>query len=194
MNVKKIVTVVLLFFVICSVVFLLSKEFTPKQTAINSVRNELSITQGIVVDTISTKPANETEVIDRNPDTNKITKDKTPQVDTRKIIVYYFHRTVRCPTCIKLEKYSAEAVRAGFADRIKKGRLEWRIVNIEDTGNEHFENDYKLYSQSLVLVELQNGKQKRWKNLEKIWEFVGTKEVYFHYVQDEVKNFLKESS
>ncbi len=191
MNAKKIVTVVLLLFVIVSVIFLLAKEFTPKQVAISSLGNESSITQGTSVDSSSRDTTRETTVSNGNPDTTKITLKKNPLVEDRKIVVYYFHRTMRCATCIKLEEYSDEAIKSGLASQLKKGELEWKIINIEDAGNEHYENDYKLYSQSLVVVELQNGKQRRWKNLEKIWELVGTKEVYFHYVQDEIKNFLK---
>jgi hypothetical protein len=163
MNTKKIVTVVLLLFVIASVVFLLAKEFTPK-----------NIPSG-----------------DSNLDTSKITQKNNLLVHGRKIVVYYFHRTMRCATCIKLEEYSDEAIKNGFTEQLKNGQLEWKIINIEDAGNEHFENDYKLYSQSLVLVELRNGKQQRWKNLEKIWELVGMKEAYLHYVQEEVKSYLE---
>ena len=191
MNTKKIVTIVLLLFVIVSVVFLLAKEFTPKQVAINASGNESFITQGTSVDASSRDTTRETAMIDRNPANAKITQKKNPQVEDRKIVVYYFHRTMRCATCIKLEEYSDEAIKSGFNAQLKNGQLEWRIINIEDAGNEHYENDYKLYSQSLVLVELQNGKQQCWKNLEKIWELVGMKEIYLRYVQDEVKSYLE---
>jgi len=191
MNIKKIVTVVLILFVIVSVVFLLAKEFTPKQVAINASGNESFITQGTSVDSSSRDTTRETTVSNENPDTTKTTLKKNPQVEDRKIVVYYFHRTMRCATCIKLEEYSDEAIKSGFDAQLKNGKLEWKIVNIEDAGNEHYENDYKLYSQSLVLVELRNGKQQRWKNLEKIWELVSMKEVYLHYVQEEVKSYLE---
>ncbi len=178
MNTKKIVTVVLLLFVIVSVVFLLAKEFTPKQAANNLSINETYITQGSLADSNSQDTMREAMARDNNSGMGKI-------------VVYYFHRTIRCPTCIKLEEYSDEAIKNGFTEQLKNGQLEWKIVNIEDAGNEHFENDYKLYSQSLVLVELRNGKQQRWKNLEKIWELVGMKEAYLLYVQEEVKSYLE---
>jgi hypothetical protein len=194
MNAKKFVTIVLLLFVVVSVVFLLVKEFTPKQAAIDSSKDESFNIQGSVIDSSSRDTAWEIAVMDRNTDTTKITQEKNPQVGVRKTVVYYFHRSVRCPTCVKLEKYSNEAINSGFTEQLKSGQMEWRVINIEDAGNEHFENDYKLYSQSLVLVELQNGKTQRWKNLEKIWELVGMKEAYLRYVQDEVKAFLKGNS
>jgi hypothetical protein len=191
MNTKKIVTVVLLLFVIVSVVFLLAKEFTPKQVANNSSENESFIAQGTVSDSSSRDTTRETPVSNGNPVNEKITQKKDSQVEDRKVVVYYFHRTMRCATCIKLEEYSDEAIKSGFNTQLKNGKLEWKIVNLEDEGNEHYENDYKLYSQSLVLVELRNGKQQRWKNLEKIWELVGMKEIYLRYVKDEVKSYLE---
>jgi len=45
------------------------------------------------------------------------------QPDDR-LIVYYFHRTVRCPSCILLEELTHYAVRSGFGPQIKNGRIE----------------------------------------------------------------------
>lgn len=122
----------------------------------------------------------------------KTESEQMTQKIQNKIIAYYFHRTKRCPTCITIEEYSGEAVKNGFAEDIKTGRLEWKSVNIEDGGNEHFEDDYQLYTQSLVLVEMRDGKQERWKNLEKIWELVVNKEAFINYVQEKLKSYLEE--
>lgn len=104
-----------------------------------------------------------------------------------RIIVYYFHGIRRCPTCLKLEAYSQEAMQTGFAEELKTGKMEWRVVNIEESPNEHYEKDYQLYTKSVILSRVENGKETAWKNLEKIWELVGDKEVFVKYVQDEVR-------
>lgn len=111
-----------------------------------------------------------------------------------KVIAYYFHRTVRCVSCITIERYSAEAIENGFADELKDGRLEWRSVNVEEEGNEHFEEDFSLYTQSLVLVEVKNGTHTQWKNLEKIWELMNDKESFTKYVQNEIRTYIGASS
>lgn len=111
-----------------------------------------------------------------------------------KFIAYYFHRTKRCPTCIKIEQYINEAIKTGFADELKNNHLEWRIVNIEDKGNEHFEDDYQLYAQAVVLVEIRDGQQQRWKNLEQIWNMVGNKDAFISYIQEEIKLFMGKGS
>jgi len=39
-----------------------------------------------------------------------------------KIIVYYFHNNMRCPTCYKLEGYAKSVVESDFADAIKTAK------------------------------------------------------------------------
>jgi hypothetical protein len=121
------------------------------------------------------------------------TAEKAPEIKPNfKIIAYYFHGNFRCATCKKLEAFSDEAIKAGFPQELKDGVIEWRVVNVEEKGNEHFIEDYKMYSKSLVLVEMDGDKQVKWKNLEKIWELVKDKNAFIKYVQDEVKVYLKD--
>jgi len=81
-------------------------------------------------------------------------------------------------------------VREGFPKELSEGRLEWRMVNVEESGNEHFVNDYQLYSKSIVIVKKQDGKQTEWKNLKRIWELVRDKRVFMRYIQDEVGGYM----
>ena len=85
------------------------------------------------------------------------------------ITAYYFHGTFRCPTCKKLEQYSKEAIESNFKDALASGKLAFKVVNIENKGNEHFVNDYQLYTKSLVLSFTKEGEEIRSKNLDKIW-------------------------
>ena len=116
-------------------------------------------------------------------DRDAVTSEQLP--DDR-LIVYYFHGNARCPTCITLEAYSKEAVETYFANELQSGRVQWQVINFDETWNQHFVTDYDLSFQSLVLVEIQDGKGVRHKNLEKIWDLVGDKPAYFEYVRDEI--------
>jgi len=108
-----------------------------------------------------------------------------------KIVLYYFHGTARCPTCRKFESYSNEALQETFSDALKNGRLEWRVVNVEELSNEHFVSDYQLYSKSIVIVKIRDGKQVAWKNLNRIWELVRDKSAFVKYIQDEMSTYLE---
>ena len=109
------------------------------------------------------------------------------------VTAYYFHGTFRCPTCHKLEAYAKEAIENHFKQALASGKLSFKIVNIEHKGNEHYVEDYQLYTKSVVLSLAKDGKEIRSKNLDKIWEYVGNKDRYENYVKDEVAAFLKEA-
>ncbi len=110
-----------------------------------------------------------------------------------KVVVYYFHGDLRCPTCYRLEQYSKGAIEGNFKDALASGKLEFKVVNVEDKGNEHYTNDYRLYTKSLVLSLVRDGKETKWKNLDKIWEYVGNKQRFIDYVKSGVADLLKEA-
>ena len=109
------------------------------------------------------------------------------------VVATYFHGAFRCSTCHKLEQYSKEAIETNFKDALASGKLEFKIVNVEDRGNEHYANDYQLYTKSLILSLVKGGKEIKWKNMDKIWEYVGNKKRFIDYVKSEVADLLKEA-
>jgi len=117
-----------------------------------------------------------------------------PSERPHRVVAYYFHTTDRCVSCRAIEAYSQEAIASAFAEEIKDGRLVWRVVNVEVPGNEHFIQDYQLYTKSLVIVHEVRGEPPEWKNLEKVWQLVQDKPRFLRYVQDEMRGYLKESS
>jgi hypothetical protein len=109
------------------------------------------------------------------------------------VIAYYFHTTYRCVSCRKIEAYSKLAIETAFAADLASGRLQWRMINIEDTGNEHFVKDYQLFTKSLVLSERRAGREVRWKNLPKVWELLNSEPAFVDYVQTETRAFLADA-
>ena len=116
--------------------------------------------------------------------------DKPP---AEKVYAYYFHGSMRCFTCYKLEQYSKEAIEGNFKPELASGKLEFKTINTEEKVNAHFVNDYQLYTKALVLSLVKDGKEIRSNNLNKIWKLVGNKDKFIGYVKEEVANFLKES-
>jgi len=117
-----------------------------------------------------------------------------PSTRRHRVIAYYFHGNVRCATCRAMEAHSREALESAFAKQFENGLLVWRAVNTDVKGNEHFVEDYKLYTKALVLVNEVRGKRAKWKNLEKIWQLVRDKDAFFRYVQDETRSYLLQGS
>jgi hypothetical protein len=118
---------------------------------------------------------------------------ETGDKPTSYVIAYYFHGNFRCYTCHTMEQYSKEAIEANFKDALSSRKLEFKAVNVEERGNEHFTQDYQLYTKSLILSLVKDGKETKSKNLTKIWEYVRNKQRFFDYVTEEVNNFLKEA-
>jgi hypothetical protein len=164
MKSKTIITTVLLLFIITSFAYLVFKEVRSTSQSDPTGTNMPAIAE-------PNEPSSETMA--------------------QKVIVYYFYSTARCATCRKFEAFSNEALHESFEEALNDGRLQWRMVNVEKPGNEHFVTDYKLYSKSIVIVKMQDGKQVEWKNLQKIWELVRDKKVFIKYVQDEIRNYLE---
>ena len=141
----------------------------------------------------SQKPADSQQMatVAEKTDTTKADTGKAPITKGRKLIVYYFHGNARCPTCYKLENFAKSEVETDFAGAIKHGKLEWKTVNVETAGNDHFSNDYKLYTKSVIVSTVVDGKEVSWKNLDQIWELVHNEADYREYIKREVEACLK---
>jgi hypothetical protein len=136
------------------------------------------------------KSQTQTKVAEVKADTTK-TSTIAPVAASSKIVVYYFHGNARCPTCFKLENFAKSEIEEDFKDAIQSGKLEWKTVNVEEKGNEHFADEYKLYTKSVIVSNHQNGKETSWKNLDKIWQLVQNESSYRQYIKMEIKTCLQ---
>ena len=171
MKTKSLVTVALLVFVVVAVIFLIVKETRTSEGIASPMRTGLKADSG----------SKEAPLI---PDAS------SPEWN-RKVVAYYFHGRVRCVSCVKIEKLSRKAITEGFPKELKNDRLAFREVNVEEPGNRHFIDDYRLTSQSLVIVEYRDGWQVRWKNLEKVWTLLGSEKEFLPYVKEGVSSYLR---
>lgn len=108
------------------------------------------------------------------------------------IIAYYFHGNFRCASCLNIEKYTKAALEESFGNELESGILSYQIINTEEKGNEHFIQDYQLYTKSVVLSLVKDGKEVKFKNLQKVWEYLRNKDKFTEYIKSETQNFLKE--
>jgi hypothetical protein len=118
-------------------------------------------------------------------------KIKAGKEDTS-LIVYYFHATARCKECINIENFTKEIVESEFAKEKRTGKMIFRSLNIEDSVNEHYINDFNLDVSTVILSKLVNNKQVGWKNLEHVWKYADDKELFFKYVKSGIKEFINE--
>lgn len=107
-----------------------------------------------------------------------------------RVVVYYFHTTQRCATCRRIEEWSDLALRTAFGQELADSSLVFLPVSTDEKGNEHFVKDYELYTKSLIVIDMKDGTRQGWENLQKIWEYSGSQEKFFAYVQGGVRSHL----
>jgi len=109
---------------------------------------------------------------------------------TTYVTAYYFHGNMRCASCRKIEQYSREALEKFFTKELHSGVLQFTPVNTDRPENTHYIHDYQLYTKSLVIVLMKDGKQVTWKNLAKVWQHLRDRDAFHDYVHEEVGAFL----
>jgi hypothetical protein len=107
------------------------------------------------------------------------------------IIAYYLHGDTRCPSCIKIEKYADKAVHERFAPELASGQLEWRVVNYDEPGNEHYWGDFQLEVKTVVLEDLVGGKRARYTRLDRVWDLLDDEQAFADYIETEVRQYLE---
>lgn len=160
MKAKTAVTSVLLAFVAISIVFLVVKETRSRRAPV------------VAAESAGDSGSTATKTVDA------------------KLIVYYFHGTKRCNTCRTIEAYTEEAVRSGFPKQLESGRIEWRPVNVDEPENEHFVEDYGLTTRTVVLVDVEQGREEKWTKLERVWDLVGDKDAFVDYITKNTGEYL----
>ena len=125
-------------------------------------------------------------------DSPKPTATTANNAPSPQIVAYYFHGTVRCETCQKIEQQAKTVIEQQFKAGLDTHRLVFQPVNYDLPENTHFLLDYKLPCPSLVLVRQESGKDVKWKLLGQIWTLVETPTAFNQYIEKEVNSYLSE--
>ena len=107
-------------------------------------------------------------------------------VPVDRVMAIYFHRTQRCPTCLKMGSYSEEAVKTGFARQLQEGTLSFHYVDFQDPSNAALTRGYGISGPALIIARVANSKVVGFRNLKDIWAKAGEKPAFIQYVQDNV--------
>ena len=108
------------------------------------------------------------------------------------VIVYYFHGTRRCFSCITVETNAAQVIEENFQQQITEGSLKWMPLNMDDTGNKEITEKFSIKTNTLVVAKMADGNYTGYKKLKKVWQLIDDPEGFFEYVTDEINTFLKD--
>jgi hypothetical protein len=107
-----------------------------------------------------------------------------------RVVAMYFHRTQRCPTCLKMGSYSEEAVKQGFAEQVENGEVAFYYIDFQDKRNATLAKGYNVSGPALIVAKIVDNKVKEFKDLEDIWAKVGEKPAFLKYVRENVEAYL----
>ena len=107
-----------------------------------------------------------------------------------RVVAMYFHRTQRCPTCLKMGSYSEEAVKTGFADQMKDGTVAFYYIDFQAPKNAKLAKGYDVSGPALIVAKIKGKRVKEFKDLEDIWTNVADKEAFTKYVQESISAYV----
>jgi len=113
--------------------------------------------------------------------------DDSAKKDSVRIDVLYFHATMRCAGCLAIEELTESTMKDTFGKELKDSSITYSSVDFLAEGNEHFQDDYKFDVQTLIISKKVNGKEVKWKNLEKIWDLYSNPGNYSKYLESEIR-------
>jgi len=106
------------------------------------------------------------------------------------VIIYQFHRRFRCDACYKLEEAMNETLQTYFQDELRTGRLIFRVMDLDEEGSDLYEKKYDFFYNTVIVVDIENGKETRFKNLEEVWGLVEEKDAMIDFIRAHVAEYL----
>jgi hypothetical protein len=121
------------------------------------------------------------------PDVPKL--QAAPIPDNR-VVVYQFHRRFRCEACHTLEATIRETFNTHFPEEIEAGRLVFEVVDLDADGNGHYAEDFDFFYNTVIVVDVEQGQETRFKNLEEVWSLVDNKQKAMEFIRSHVAEYL----
>lgn len=112
------------------------------------------------------------------------------QTPRDRLVVYYFHGNIRCPTCEAIETQTHEVVENDFAKELQNGELSWKIQNYEEAASADLATEFDIHMANVVLVRMSGEKRLNWCRLDKVWALVGDKPAFAEFVRGEIREML----
>jgi len=168
---RRATTILLLLFVVASVVTLIAKEVSHRETGEPSLREPStgeSSTRAIPL-TIVTGSAD----------------------GPCRVVACYFHNTVRCATCLQIEQAARETVEASFSAELASGRLTWMAMNMEEEAYRAYAALFDMAMPTLILIRVDGDAIAEWAPLENTWGLIRNPDRFSMYIADNVRVFLE---
>jgi len=105
------------------------------------------------------------------------------------VIVYYFHVTERCETCLAMEQYTRLA--AQTFPGTESVAVKFRSVNTDLPEYMHYAESFDLYGSTVILGQESQPQESLWQNCENIWDYYDDESAYVIYLHTAINQYLK---
>lgn len=107
-----------------------------------------------------------------------------------RVDVVYFHRTNRCYSCIYAETGIRYTLETYFQKEMSSGKLTFKSVDVQDTGNAAIVKKYGAYT-SQLFINTVIGDTERIEDVTEIWLFIGNDEAFCQVVGTKIAKALE---
>ena len=105
-----------------------------------------------------------------------------------RVVVYYMHRTFRCSSCLWMEKTTRQSLQESFPSELANGRLELKLENYQN--RQDLAKRYDVYTVSVLVVNVADGREVSYQDLDKVWELKGDSDKFRAYITEAVRAAL----
>ena len=107
-------------------------------------------------------------------------------------MIYNFHVTNRCPSCIAIEEATTKTLNTYFATELKQGRIKRQIVNVDEEANIKISEKYQAFGSGLYVTKVFQGKESTTDMTGDGFKFAKNKEAKFiELLRKQITEYLK---
>ena len=107
-----------------------------------------------------------------------------------RVVVYYFHNTRRCATCLGIQKAIEETIDSKFQKDIDADMLVFKELNMEEAANKKYVAQFQLTFGTMIVAAEAKGETRKWENAGKVWEFAQSPGDLKAYVEKMIRQQL----
>lgn len=119
-------------------------------------------------------------------------QDIQKPTEKTRLLIYYFHLTHRCNTCIKIENTTKKVLNTYYSKELKDGTIIFQSFNCELPENKKLVDKYQAYGATLAFTPIVKGKEA---GIEDITSFafskINNEEVYTDGLKEKIDNYIK---
>ena len=137
--------------------------------------------------TACNKNTNVSQSISTNSKDNQLVATISQAAD--KLEVYYFHRTQRCISCMRIGDYTNKTILEYFSEEMGNGKIDYKEINIDLPENKELARKFEATGSSLFINSI-NGEDENIQNIIEVWNWKSNEEVFKNNLKQKIDQLL----